>query len=477
MMNDPYEDKPAQTRLGIFWLMIGILLTLGPARARAGETIILETRHSHLLRTSEPITRASVGDPEIADVSVLTPSSILVVARTKHAGSTSLILWFGEDRVKTYDVHIYTTIAPGILAAIRDRIAELAPGVNLVVLEARTDPDDPSLLLKGEVDSQETLNHILSVAGSFGIRCVNMIRLTGSQQVQLKVVIAEISKSGLRQMGISFSRMSDQLGVGIFKGASETSATLSGSGTGETDAVSTISAPFGTAFQIALNATGHNWMSIISLLKSQGLAKSLATPTLVTMNGQRAEFQAGGEYPVPVQGDSGNVTIEYRDYGVMLAFTPYILDRDTITLEVNPEVSTLDYSVQVSSGGATVPGLTTRKATTTLQLKSGQTFAMAGLLQEDYYQTINKIPFLGDIPYIGSLFTSKEHSVQERELVVMVTPTIVRAMEENQVPGLPGRDVTTRTGDTAFFIENRLENTGQPEAGRPVFTGRTGFIK
>jgi pilus assembly protein CpaC len=124
-----------------------------------------------------------------------------------------------------------------------------------------------------------------------------------------------------------------------------------------------------------------------------------------------------------------------------------------------------------------VPGLNTRKATTTLQLKSGQTFAMAGLMQENYYQTVHKIPFLGDMPFIGSLFTAKEHSISESELVVMVTPTIVRAMNPAQVPGLPGNEIKTRTTDTDFFIQNDLDTTNQEQTARTEFRGKTGFIK
>ncbi len=460
-------------------ILVALLTTVLPGRA-AGEVISIETRHSHLLKTQAPIIRASVANPKVVDVNVLTPHQILIIANTKTAGSTNLILWFEGEQIKNYDIHVYRVIPRSILTALENRIVDLAPNVAVEVLEGGTEPEESGIILKGEVNSQETLNRILAVADSFGIPYFNLMRLTGSQQVQLKVIIAEISKSGLRQMGVNFARMGERLGVGILKGGGGSSVNFS---TGSkinnqrNKIPYTVGNPFATAFQIALNAPERNWMGILSLLKTQGLARSLATPTLVTMNGQEAKFQAGGEFPVPVPGDRGSVTINYRKYGVLLSFTPYIIDQNTITLEVSPEVSSLDYSVQVSSGGATVPGLTTRRATTTLQLNSGQTFAMAGLLQENYSQTVHKIPFFGDIPFVGGMFTAKEHAIQERELVVMVTPTIVQAMAPEQVPPLPGHHLQTQTSDTDFFIKNKLENIGPSESAASRFRGNTGFIK
>ncbi len=468
------HQKQLQAILSL--ILILFLIAVIPSRGQ-GEVISIETRHSQLLKTQQPIIRASVANPDVADVKVLTPHQVLIIANTKRAGSTNLILWFEGEQIKNYDIHIHRVIPRATLTAIENRIADIAPDVKVAVLEGGTGPDEASIILKGEVSSQATLNQILTVAKSFGIPYFNLIRLTGSQQVQLKVLIAEISKSGLRQMGVNFAHMGEQLSVGILKGA-EGSGPVDFSNDGTTlEANYTGNTPFATAFQISMNAPTQDWMGILSLLKTQGLARSLATPTLVTMNGQQATFHAGGEFPVPVPGKEGNVSIDYKEYGVMLEFTPYIIDQDTITLKVSPEVSFLNYSVQVSSGGATVPGLSKRRATTTLQLKSGQTFAMAGLLQEDYHQTDHKIPFFGDIPFIGGLFTAKEHSIQERELVVMVTPTIVQAMAPEQVPPLPGNHLQTRTSDSDFFIKNKLENMGPPQPASSEFRGNTGFIK
>jgi len=475
MKTEPFTLQAAIKRILIALGVCTILMT-GSLPVNASENVYVEIRHSRLIKTKKPITRAAVANPKTADVEVLTPTSVLLIAKSKTPASTSLILWFGEDHVRTYDIHVFSTIPAKALTALKKRILGMAPGVTVELLDTGAGENAQTLILNGEVSSQQILNQVLNLVKGFGMEPLNLIKLTGSQQVQLKVMIAEVSNSALRDMGINFAHVSDNFGVGIYKGGSTSSFGESDNDSNSGDLEYTIGESFSSAFQIAMVSTKGNWLGVLSLLKTQGLARSLATPTLVTMNGQKAQFQAGGEYPVPMEGEDGP-TIEHKEYGVMLSFTPYIIDKDTITLEVSPEVSSLDYSVEVSSGGTTVPGLNTRKATTTLQLKSGQTFAMAGLMQENYYQTVHKIPFLGDMPFIGSLFTAKEHSISESELVVMVTPTIVRAMNPAQVPGLPGNEIKTRTTDTDFFIQNDLDTTKQERTTRTEFKGKTGFIK
>jgi pilus assembly protein CpaC len=246
-----------------------------------------------------------------------------------------------------------------------------------------------------------------------------------------------------------------------------------------------LASPFGSAFQVALHAVEDDTLAILSLLKGQGLSRILASPTLVTMSGQEAEFMVGGEYPYPIQGDSGHVSIEFKRFGVMLRFTPMLVGKETLTIQVEPEVSSLDFSLTVSSAGVAVPGLRTRRGSTTLQLKDGQTFAMAGLLNEETRTVLNKIPFLGDIPILGALFTSKEFQKSESELVIIVTPRLVRAMNPDEVPRLPGEGENDNVSDADFFLLNRVRNPGPPPSvdldpnsgDLQGFTGETGFAR
>lgn len=455
-------------------LLLCLALPVLPRAAAApSKTIPLEAHHSFLLKTGEPISRASVADPKVADVNVLTPTQVLVVAKSKTASSTSLILWYGEDRVETYDVHVYTTIPKWVLNAMAQRIHTIAPDVTVTISEASTIPGEQSILLNGTVSGQETLNRVLTIADSFNMKFFNLIRLDGPQQVQLKVVIAEVSKSGLKQMGINFTKANNSYGFSILKGGTWSIEETNGGAL-----YNEISPHFGSAFNLVLSSTKHNWLAMIDLLKNQGLARTLATPILVTLNGQEAEFNVGGEYPVPIQGEGGQTNIEYKPYGIMLRFTPYIVAKDVITLEVSPEVSAPDYSLGITSGGTSVPGITQRKATTTLQLRPGQTFAMAGLLKEEFYETVNKIPLLGDLPVIGTAFTSKETQYQETELVVMVTPDLVQPMEADQVPDLPGKDMRTNPGSLDFFLLNRTGIREEKNEPKPMeFKGQTGFAR
>ncbi|MCP4115257.1 MAG: hypothetical protein GY737_07555 [Desulfobacteraceae bacterium] len=457
--------------------------------AEKGEPVRIQLHHSYLMKTRSPIIRAAVADSNIADVSVITPTQVLIVAKSKKSASTTLILWKDENRAETFHIEVYTPMPPSILGLMKARVNDIAPAVEIEILPVRQSSGKRSIILKGEVPSPAILEKVLTVVKSFDIKFFNLINLTGPQQVQLKVVIAEISKSGLKQMGVNFLSTGDNSRLGIFKGGTnegisefttEENIGTNSPGTERTatmESTHTITSPFASAFQIAMNSSKNNWLGMISLLKNQGLAKSLASPTLVTMNGQRASFQVGGSYPIPVQTDKGGISIEYNSYGIKLNFTPFILDQETITLEVTPEVSAPDFSLGVTAAGVTVPGLKERKVTTTIQMKNGQTFALAGLLKEEAFLTTNKIPFVGDIPYLGTLFTSKETQHQETELVIIVTPRIVRPLNKGEVPILPGQELGNMIGDFDFFINNDLDLTKKPEKSVPVFKGKNGFSK
>ena len=469
-----------------FYVVNAVVPFAGAEDGTAG-VLMIPAAHSRLIRTQYPIIRASVANPKIADVSVVTPNQVLVIARSQTDAATTLILWQDENTARSFDIRVYTQVSPLVMQLLRKRIKKIAPSVNIRVMQALDHPENGTVILTGEVASQRLLNRVILLLKSFRLKYYNLVQVTGSQQVQLKVVIAEISRSGLKQMGINFL----DRGLGIFKGGQSegkyefelTDKTAALLNTRTLKGSASIVSPFASAFQVAVNSSADRWIGILSLLKNQGLAKSLATPTLVTMNGQSASFQVGGEYPVPIQGDKGQITIEQISYGIILSFTPYIIDDETISLEVSPEVSTPDFSLGVTAGGVTVPGLTTRKGQTTLELKSGQTFAMAGLLQEEAYSTTNKIPFLGDLPFIGTFFTNKETKHKETELVIMVTPEIVRPLNKDEVPALPGQNLGNKISDMDFFIANKTHLPAEPGRSAGMsgsimkFRGKTGFSR
>ncbi|MBL0715187.1 MAG: type II and III secretion system protein family protein [Desulfosarcina sp.] len=405
---------------------------------------------SFLKYTGKAITRVSVADPAIADVQLLTPHQILLVAG-QNPGQTNLILWHGDQNAQVYEINVFV---PGnLLAFVSQRLEELVPDARIQLYSA---PD--SIIMNGQVGSVGTLDRIRQIVGSFGLNTTNLITIRGTQQVQLEVKIAEVSRSGMKKMGLGFLNNS-KWNIGVFSVGETEGGGLATKDNGVvnqvTESLTTINAPFSDAFQVALHAVNGDTLAILSLLKGQNLARFLANPTLVSMSGQPAEFLVGGEFPIPVQGSEGQTTIEYKEFGIMLRFTPTVLGPDTISLNVASEVSDVDYSLAVRSGGVQVPGLKTRKSATTLQLRDGQSFIMAGLLKETSRQNINKIPFLGDIPILGALFTSKEYQKDESELVVLVTPRLVKALDRDEVPDLPGENARDVVDDVDFFFKNR----------------------
>ena len=472
--------------------------------------------------------RVAVGDAKIASVRAVSKRQILI--KGSRPGWTNLIIWYRDNTVKVYDFRV--KIDPKMISDVEDLIKKLVPTSAVHVVPANQD-----LLLEGEVESMEDMQRVLQIVSAFfsfkekrrgeegeegkssttinigtgtnnnyetnenerqleqnldmtvAIKN-NLIILKGAQQVQLEVKIAEVSRSSMKKLGLGFLNNRDW-SIGVFP-AGKVSGEMSlakhsptdsseSSTTAALSSAAEIASPFGAAFQVLLHSSSDDSLAILSLLKGQGIARMLATPTLVTMSGQTASFNVGGEFPVPTTDSEGQTTINYKEYGVILRFTPTIVGKETITLNVSPEVSEPDWSVGTASGGVAVPGVKTRKGHSTLQLKDGQTFVMAGLLKEDSYSVINKIPFLGEIPIIGTLFTSKEYQKKETELVIIVTPHLVRPLNRGEVPPLPGEDIMDNVSDIDFFLLNRtmrnigMGNKNWSEKTKPAFAGEMGF--
>ncbi|MCI0461904.1 MAG: pilus assembly protein N-terminal domain-containing protein [Gemmataceae bacterium] len=291
---------------------------------------------------------------------------------------------------------------------------------------------------------------------------INLIRVPGPQQVLLKVRVAELNRTGMREIGADFLGIDPDTGalLGTQIGGASISAVgtfadraLTAAAEGRPNLSTTVFGIFESAhFEFLLRA-----------LRRNALLKILAEPNLVAMNGHQASFLAGGEFPVPipqaVTGGAGTtVTVQFREFGVRLGFVPFILDNDVIRLSVAPEVSSIDFTLGtvLVPGGSPVPGLNTRKAQTTVELREGQTLAIAGLLQLTLDGQTRRIPGLGDLPILGPFFSNTTNSRLEKELVVLVTPYLVEPMNHGQVPPTPGDEVLEPT-DLEFYFHNRIE--------------------
>jgi pilus assembly protein CpaC len=301
-----------------------------------------------------------------------------------------------------------------------------------------------------------------------GPNIVNLLRIAGEQQVMLRVTVAEVNRQAARSIGLNFD-VFDESGVRVFANRTgQILSTQASSGLDSTDQSSIAN--------LFASLDGGQVRLVISALRTLNFARSLAEPTLTTLNGQPAEFHAGGSFPVPIvtgflggtlqQGLQG---VQFVPFGVSLTFIPYVTDKDRIRLQVAAEVSTRDPG-NILVAGSQVPGqLNTRDFSTTVELREGQTLAVAGLLQTNFGADATRVPFFGDLPFVGRLFASDRTSSGEQELVILVTPELVHPVDPEKVPSLPGSDMF-EPGDVEFYLLGRLESRRMEDYRSPVRT-------
>jgi pilus assembly protein CpaC len=393
-------------------------------------TLEVPINKSQVVSTDRPIAKAMVGSSDIADILPITDRSIYVLG--KKMGTTSLTLYdAGGHVLAVMDV----AVGPDV-QAFRDQAAQLIPGQQI---DARISGD--SMVLTGLVSDPGAVDRAMLLAKTYaGEKVVNMISVGGSQQVMLEVRFAEVNTNAAKDIGVKLFGGNG----GNFDAVSGTGARLvpDANGIGVLKQ-SAIVGSFGIFRRANINIAGLTVDAIINALENKGFAKTLAQPTLLALSGETASFLAGGEFPVPVaqsgnsggggNGGSAAITVEFKPFGVSLGFTPTVLSDHTINLKVEPEVSQIDPSASVSINGLTIPGLRTRRASTTLELRDGESFAIAGLLSRDFATTVNQVPLLGSIPIIGALFRSTQFKKGETELLIVVTPRLVAPLRPDQV--------------------------------------------
>lgn len=309
------------------------------------------------------------------------------------------------------------------------------------------DPDNPDAPA-----SPGTLN--FATFGAGGGYIVNLLRVPGEAQVMLKVSVAEVNRAAARSIGINFAFADNE---GDFK---LTNPFNPGVGQGSTPVASYVS------------GGDYPYFIAVRALRSLALARSMAEPNLVTINGQPASFVAGGQYPVPVVTGAtatGLQGVEFRDVGIKLDFTPYVTDKDRIRLQVSAVVSARSAEQSANIGGSSVSGVDTRRFDTTVELREGETLAVAGLVQTTFGSTSDRVPLLGDLPFIGNFFGTEKTSMNEQELVILVTPELVRPMKPGEVPPMPGADMF-EPDDWEFYVRNRIESKTSEDYRSPVRT-------
>jgi pilus assembly protein CpaC len=390
---------------------------------------------SLLINTTERLKRVSVTDPSVADALVVTPTQVLVNGLAP--GEISLLIWDELERSRSFDLRVDVDIT-----AAREEFQKLFPDEQITVTPSRN-----AIVLSGHVTNEDTSKHAGALASAYSKNVVNVLSFgpVGAQEVLLEVKFAEVDRTALSNFGINMfsTGAGNTIGTvttGQFGGISTSGITqgTSPTGSGTTTSNFTVSNLLNMFFfnpQIKLGA-------VIEALQQKNLLQILAEPNLVAVNGKEASFLAGGEFPFPVVqpgvGGQATISIQFREFGVRLKFTPVIQPSGNIHLHVAPEVSTLDYANAVTVSGTTVPALSTRKADTEFELQDGQSFVIAGLLDNRVTDIVSKLPGLGDIPILGNFFRSKNLQKSNSELMVLCTVRrISPAAEPPKVPVAP----------------------------------------
>lgn len=393
----------------------------GATEQRDIQKLELTSGKSKVLDLPVAIKRASLANPEVADTVVLSPTQIYLTG--KAVGVTNLTLWNESGKMMgMYDV----VIAPD-MSRLKENLHKALPEEKGILVTTSHD----HITLSGTASSANSLSRALNIAEAYAPKkVINSMQVGGVQQVMLEVRVAEMNRELIRRLGINFAFVApDSFGISLLGQLTQLS--------GFTQlASSTVNGIFG------FNSGSTSWTGFVDALKEENLLKVLAKPNLVALNGQEAAFLAGGEFPIPVPQAFGLVTIQFKKFGVGLVFTPNVLNSKHISLNVAPEVSELDFQNALRTQGFTVPAISTRRAATTIELADGQSFAIGGLMRDNVKESVKKFPYLGEIPIIGALFRSSSFQKNETELVIIVTPHLVKPL-----------DMTAQTLPTDYYVE------------------------
>lgn len=431
-------------------------------------TLTIEANRGVLIRLDRPASDIFIANPEVADVQVKSPRLIYVFG--KVPGETSIYALDSNEQV-IYSAAIAVSqnierVAQSITEVIPDAEISVRSINGMIILDgfARS---------PGEVDT--ALRMIRQAVGE-DAEIINRIDVTIPTQVNLRVKIAEVGRGVLRQLGINWDAtvFGNNALFGIATGNS-TFLTIEDPITGAP--VRQFLTRTGGSNSLIGSLTGNNYdlNAIVDALETEGFLSVLAEPNLTALTGETATFLAGGEFPIPIPGrGTDNLALEFKQFGVGLAFTPTVISEDRIVLRVSPEVSQLSNAGAISINGISVPSLTTRRASTTVELGSGQSFAIAGLLQSSLTQDQSKFPWLGDIPILGALFRSDKFQRQETELVIIVTPYIVRPVDARRIT-LPTDGILTAS-DADMILNGQMPGTEPRPQERLGLNGGAGFI-
>jgi pilus assembly protein CpaC len=438
------------------------LLPLAAGDARADREIqisgALRTRtlqvyigKSQDVRMDASFTDISVGDPEVADVNPLTDKSLSILGRKN--GTTRVSVYAeGKKLIGIFDIEVTHDTS-----MLQHELQRRFPYAKLKVTAV-----NGRIMLSGNAPDAVTVDKAITIARQFAPDVINTVGVTQPQQVMLEVRFVEASRTAGRELGVQWNMFSRKMTANI--GSRQPASNLpihaptssSDIPVGEVAAgVLSGTSPFG--FLIGrMIANGMTTDVLINALEQKGLARNLAEPNLTALSGDTASFLAGGEFPIPIPSGLGTVAIEYKKYGVGLAFTPTVLGDGLINMKIEPEVSQLDHSNPVQVAGISIPPLIVRRASTTVELRDGQSFVIGGLLQSKGQTQLQQLPWIGDLPVLGALFRSAQYQKNETDLIIIVTPRIVRPARPDEPIKTP-LDATLPVNDVDLFLMGKVE--------------------
>jgi pilus assembly protein CpaC len=425
-------------------LMAGLLPALAHAAPVATEVLVVERGTHRHYRELGPVRRVAIGDPTIADVTLINRSEILLTG--KQVGLTSLMVWRESTGTpKAFRLRVVPVQTPEQQARAPD------PELTQAVIE-------PGVALEGRLPNLLAHRRAQQAARGGGEAAVaDRSEVTLETQVLTEVKIADVGRSTAQSFGLNLAKLTNFTQLILSPPGAIGELAVGGAGL----------LPVNDAFQIVVGDPSRGASGVLSLLERKGLAQVLAEPSLLATSGQTATYLVGGEFPVPVSQGSGvaggGITIEYREFGVRLSLTPTVLSRDRISLKIAPEVSDLDFTNAVQIGGVATPALRVRRTDTTVELGDGESFVISGLISSSANDSVDKVPWLGDLPVIGALFRSARINKEARELIMVVTPNLVRPLSRQaQLPTLPGARERQRQPSFAetFFLETGDFSTG-----------------
>ena len=431
---------------------------LSVARGAASSKISVAINRAIVVESDRPFAELSVANPAIADIASLSDRSIYVLGKT--AGATTLTI-FDQDGQLIANVDV--RVSPDI-AEFKERLSQILPGENINVRTA-----NDGIVLSGRVSGSRKVALALELAELYAPEKVtNLMMVGGSQQVMLQVRFAEMQRSVAKTLGSSVGIDGSVPTNGVAIGSGGYGVTLNGLNSQATSA-GAIGIGFGIG-GLAVNV-------LVEALESKGMARTLAEPNIVAISGQPARFLAGGEYPVPVSTGEGNgILIEYRPFGVELNFIPTVIDGDLINLELETTVSAIDQDTSFTGAdGIQVAAFKVRRASTTVEMRDGQSFAIAGLLQDDFADLSGQVPWIGDVPILGALFRSAEYRRRQTELVIIVTPHLVTPTATDAL-ALPTDRMRIPT-EAELFLGGRTEGSvSAASVSQLGFDGSAGYV-